>query len=504
MSAGVARAATVILTVAAVLTAGCSQTAPADGSAVAADADGTEPNAPAATGNGPRVRFPAALTPCTPDQRRARPGARGKQAAPSAPPATEPPEIGAEPRTHRFCADVPLPGHGQTVRVGVLSGTADRPLTAASVLVYHPGGPGIDPVDSLFNDPPPVDLAEFTVLTWRGVTAGSDRGACGPQTLRFGHDRDVLADAAAATVARECGLTGDLAGATRAADELVGVLEVLGLGPVSLLAHSYGTAIAQQVLSRHPDRVRRAVLDGPVGLQVPWAQRRAATARTLTAAAARLLATCVDVLCGVRVDSYAALRGQIIQRRATVGSSSLTLSGTDLDQATLVALRDPDNWAGWRTAVRRAADGDGSDLYRMSEQYWTGVSRAAYYRAVCRDLDLPGATSAYRDADPLVAAYLSEFAPCAHAPSGPDDPPREVLPEQPPEVLVVASPNDVLTPTAFWSADPWLRSSSELCETRVEGHTSLRAARPRTAADIFLRGTASAAEAAARCATPDG
>lgn len=53
------------------------------------------------------------------------------------------------------------------------------------------------------------------------------------------------------------------------ADDVVRVLDAAGLEQADLAGVSFGAAVAQRVLVRHPDRVRRAVLlDAPVGRHV--------------------------------------------------------------------------------------------------------------------------------------------------------------------------------------------------------------------------------------------
>lgn len=52
-------------------------------------------------------------------------------------------------------------------------------------------------------------------------------------------------------------------------EQLVGLLDALGLDRVSLVGNSFGGAIALRLAARHPERVRRLVLMGSVGVDFP-------------------------------------------------------------------------------------------------------------------------------------------------------------------------------------------------------------------------------------------
>lgn len=52
-------------------------------------------------------------------------------------------------------------------------------------------------------------------------------------------------------------------------DQLVGLLDALGLNTVSIVGNSFGGGIALAFMIAHPDRVDRAVLMGPAGLDFP-------------------------------------------------------------------------------------------------------------------------------------------------------------------------------------------------------------------------------------------
>src|SRR5215471_2955553 len=52
-------------------------------------------------------------------------------------------------------------------------------------------------------------------------------------------------------------------------DQLVGLLNALGLESASIIGNSFGGAIALHFAHRHPERVQRLILMGPVGTSCP-------------------------------------------------------------------------------------------------------------------------------------------------------------------------------------------------------------------------------------------
>lgn len=409
--------------------------------------------AAAACSDGAAPSAPLALEPCFPA---AAPGAEsgsvvveeGQEVPPAAPPGL-----------FFHCGTL---GEGETaIEVAVVSDRAEGPLAGRRVLVYHPGGPGISPVETLLGDPPGVDYAIHSVLAWDGVTASRQPGACGPLAGLYASADRAAELEIAGDVAVEClggGDTAAPAGAPAAAAELEAVRQALGVERVDLLTHSYGTAVAEAYLHAHSDRVARAVLDGPVALEVGWDDRLAAVGDALDRVTVPLAGAYID------------LRSGLMAAPAPVGSSTLELTGTTVDQATLLAMRSQEYWPGYQAAVAAAAAGDATSLWQMSERYYFGLDRSVFYAALCSDIDHPRSFDGYRvDDHPLLAAYASELAPCAAIARGglgaPGDAGR-------PEVLVLASPFDVLTPAALLDSAPVLRERGTVCRTDVVGHTS--------------------------------
>ena len=413
-----------------------------------------------------------------------------------------------EEEAHRFCFQVhwiDSVGAEQDVQVFGFADQADDPLNDRSVLIYHPGGPALSPVRMMAADAPLEYLDTHVVVAFDGTTASLTHGHCGSATTKFGTDRDPFDPAAgAANVAADClhsfGGPADI-GAQRGAEELDLVRQALGVEQVDLLMISYGTAIGEAYLRAYPDRVRRAALDAPIAMEVPWGDRVSALDGTLRAAADELVAACVDRGCdavehGGQVPTYRVLREAVLARDPAVGGGNLRLTPVMLDQATLLAVRDPSAAEAYADAVEAALGGDGTPLYAMGEKYFFDLDRNVFYRSICADIDRPSDARDYAvRGQELLSTWTSELAPCSGFP-------YRSLPEPAgdahPDVLIVASSRDVLTPASLLDSAPVLAGFGAVCRTNLAGHASFRDAAVQAEILAFLR-DGDAAAAAARC-----
>jgi pimeloyl-ACP methyl ester carboxylesterase len=259
---------------------------------------------------------------------------------------------------------------------------------------------------------------------------------------------------------------------------------------------SYGTAIIEQYLRSYGQAVGRAVLDGPIALEVPWIARVQAVGKAQSEGASALVRTCATERCKAAGNAttgltYEGLRRVLVERAPAIGGGNAKLTGTIIDQATLLALRSESYWAPWVAAVDSALGGDGTDLWALGEKEYFDLDRAVFYRSICSDINLPPTFEAFgAPQDQLLWAYTSALAPC----SGYPHTPFAVAPDRPSaEVLVLASPKDPLTPSTLLDSAPELRALGTVCETDVVGHTSLRDPKFGPLALSFLTGTAEAA-----------
>jgi pimeloyl-ACP methyl ester carboxylesterase len=412
-----------------------------------------------------------------------------------------------EEAAHRFCFQVHWSdsvGFEQDVQVFGFADQVDAPLANRSVLIYHPGGPALSPVRMMAADAPLEYLDTHVVVAFDGTTASLTPGSCSPATSKFGTDRDPFDPAAdARVVATDClhgfGGPADI-GAQRGAAELELVRQALGVEQVDLHMISYGTAIGEAYVRAHPDRVRRAAFDAPIAMEVPWGDRVSALDEVLRAAADELAAACVDGACGAignggRLPTYRLLREAVLARDPAVGGGDLRLTAVMLDQATLLALRDPSAADAYADAVEAALGGDGTPLYAMGEKYFFDLDRNVFYRSICADIDRPSDARDYAvRGQELLSTWTSELAPCSGFP-------YRSLPEPArggdPDVLIVASTRDVLTPASLLDSAPVLAGFGAICRTDQAGHTSSQNASVQAEIRAFLRGGGAAA--AARC-----
>lgn len=118
---------------------------------------------------------------------------------------------------------------------------------------------------------PSTPAADGSTLAWHG--RGSDRALVLLPGLSLGRvcllplrglgRRDLALDPRGVARSRPAVLPRDLDGY---ADDAVAVLDALGLPRADVLALSFGAAVAQRLLARHPSRVGKAVLvSAPVG-----------------------------------------------------------------------------------------------------------------------------------------------------------------------------------------------------------------------------------------------
>ncbi len=387
-----------------------------------------------------------------------------------------------------FCATIPANfGFGDyPLTVKVASSRESRPFDQRVPAIYHPGGPGLSPTQALVEDPPAVDFARFTVLSWDGATASARKGMCGPNSLAYGTSRTVDTYAAqVAVVARECKLgdtTRALTGASLAAEELERIRVMLGIGNVTILAHSYGTAIAEHYLRQYAEHVRLAVLDGPVALGTPWATRVSAVRAALARAVGKLLGECERARCGKQLaelvregKTYEQVRAEVVAADPKIGLSSAKLTAIVVDQAVLLGLRTTRYWPDLLDALDAALAGDATSLARIGQRYATAVDRANFYQSFCHDIDHPKDAGSYASgSDALLDAFTTELAPCATVPAPAYPAATEAWTPGKPPVLVLASESDPLAPAALLAADRELTSKATVCLTGVVGHTGIR------------------------------
>jgi pimeloyl-ACP methyl ester carboxylesterase len=281
------------------------------------------------------------------------------------------------------------------------------------VLAGWPGQAG-SRVDEYTWESPGRDLIMFDQ---RGTGAGALR--C----------RDLEA-ATPSDAGREAAACATLLGDSRAffgTDDTVEDIEELrvqlGLERLTIVGSAYGAYVAQRYALRHPDRVERLLLEGPVdaaGVDVLYvdsmaAVRRALPARCRSGCGSFTRDTLADTARLVERLASEPLRGTIVgprgQRRTAV------LTGQELLHTLVAGDRDFLSASEYPAAVASALRGDPAPILRMKRRglshVWSrrpGIeSAAAYALTMCEEARFPwsrNATPAERDE----AAYRAETA----------------------------------------------------------------------------------------------
>jgi pimeloyl-ACP methyl ester carboxylesterase len=191
-----------------------------------------------------------------------------------------------------------------------------------------------------------------------------------------------------------------------AADDLDEVAARMGYERVNLLAGSYGTAVAQEMMRRHPGRVRTAVLDGVVPLDVDFVEAFAPNAQRVLD---EVVAECArDEAChGAFPDprgdlDRAVARLQAAPVRVAARSHGDRTAAATLDVGALAMsvrkLLYSDATRGFVPAVlHAAASGDDRAIaplvVRTAEAMARDLSVGAYLSVTCAE-DLAGVTPA--------------------------------------------------------------------------------------------------------------
>jgi pimeloyl-ACP methyl ester carboxylesterase len=205
-------------------------------------------------------------------------------AAQSGPLRTEPFTLrsydGRERPAERLRLTVPADGRdGRTIDLAFLrlrpTGTATRPP-----LVFLMGGPGV-PASVIAPIPPYFTLfirlaegGDVILLDQRGIGDSMPKSECPAATAPLPVDvfeRPEALLAAFAANYRACGAALPAPARPtdftieRVADDIEAIRRALGVPQVDLLGFSFGSRIALEVVKRHPDRVRKIVLQGVLG-----------------------------------------------------------------------------------------------------------------------------------------------------------------------------------------------------------------------------------------------
>jgi pimeloyl-ACP methyl ester carboxylesterase len=265
--------------------------------------------------------------------------------------------------------------------------TRNREPSLGTIVAVE-GGPGYstrasrDSYLDLFG--PLLDRRDLLLVDNRG-TGGSGAIDCPPLQSYVG---SFVVNAG--KCGRQLGPAADDYGSANAAEDLVAVLDALGILTVDLYGDSYGTFFSQTFAVRHPERLRSLVLDAsyPIEGSDPWYRdSNRALRAAFRAACAR------DARCAARGGDPIARLTQLLDR---VRAAPITGDAYDAD------------------GTLRTVTVDGAALAAIA---WNGSS----YESIYRELDA-AARAALRPVGADVTPLLRLAAENLPAPGGAGDP----------------------------------------------------------------------------------
>ena len=368
---------------------------------------------------------------------------------------------------------------GEKIEISVVRRPAEDPARRIGALVMNPGGPGASGIEFVRDGGATyVDAdtrARFDLIGFdpRGV-GESAPVRCLPDNRRPAvHGAAAVQEARqeAATCVQKAGNALPQLSTVATARDLELLRAALGEEKLTYLGVSYGTVLGSTYADLFPGKVRAMVLDGPLD-PTTWFEDRAGLDRLNAAGFQRALEAFFD---GCRRNPRACSFGDgdpaaaLDHLLARIAATPLPVPGSrvplDRDEATAgiaSALYDEQSWPFLGGALRKARDGEGSDL-RMLAGLQTGRRTDdtrtnlldAHQAVMCADADPPadprtlaaelarlspvfGGGTTIADADADVCRFWPRAAERYH-------PAAEVARGAPP-ILVVAATGDPATP----------------------------------------------------------
>jgi pimeloyl-ACP methyl ester carboxylesterase len=409
------------------------------------------------------------------------------------------------------CASLPVPldesTPDRTIDLALARRRADE--DPIGILLTNPGGPGASGLslaanaDRYFSD---EILDHFDIVAWdpRGVGQSAPVDCVDDLDFFFAVDhspddaREVAENVAASErLADGCA---DRSGAllpyvsSRATvRDMDRIRAALGEEQLSYVGFSYGTYLGALYADQFPERVRAMVLDGAVDPALDFAAASRGQALGFERALDAFLDDCARRDCGFGGDdphrSYSRLMAAIDAEElpAELDGEDRRLGPGEADLGVATALYGgTEDWPVLADALRRAAQGDGSRLLALADQY-TGRRKGgeysnameAFYAIGCLDVPAPTDDEVQALADELAVdapnfgpatVWLSN--PCAHWPVAPGPAPGPVRGVGAPPILVVGTTNDPATPFAWAEALAAELQSARLLVFEAEGHTA--------------------------------
>jgi pimeloyl-ACP methyl ester carboxylesterase len=412
------------------------------------------------------------------------------------------------------CATVAVPldhtvPDGRTIDLALARRRADGNRIGS--LLVNPGGPGAPGTQLAANADffPSGVLEHFDVVGWdpRGTGASAPIDCLDDLDPFFAADHspddpvevEAQVDAGRELVegceARSADLLPYLSSAATV-DDMDAIRAALGEQQISYLGFSYGTYLGALYADTYPDRVRAIVLDAAVDPSLGFEDLARDQAIGFDNALNAFLDDCERNTCGFGgADPHGAFTRLIAQIDAEslpgeLDGEERTLGPGEADIGVASALYGGvPAWEFLAEALNDAAQGDGSRLLALSDEYTgrkTGGeydnAQEAFYGISCLDTAAPTVDelAAIADRSQAVAPVFGAStvwlgAPCSVWPVPATAQPAPIAAAGAPPIVVIGTSNDPATPMKWARSLADQLESGHLVEWRGEGHSALGA-----------------------------
>lgn len=378
-------------------------------------------------------------------------------------------------------------------------------------LVFNPGGPGVSGVtlavsyasivpDDILNhfdfvsfDPRGIGLSNPLVCA---TDRQKDQWAALDPDVRTARGR-TTARATATALAQGCVKKAGTAALAQyntevSARDLDRVRQAVGDDKLTYLGFSYGTMLGAQYAHLFPDKVRAAVLDGPVDPTldtVRWAQSQANGFETEYR---RFGAWCTTQpgcrsLADVQVTTAALIR-QLDRTplRVSSGTTARSVTGGIVTTAALYAMYDKNLWQRLASALLAARNNDGTGLLSLADDYNERDSSGHFTNVLETFTAYTCNDDGVRPTDAQITAKANEwarkypvfglsFAASLYSCTGwPDRHSSLALPSATtaPAILVIGTTHDPATPFTGAAALAHALGSGVVLTAQGDGHTA--------------------------------
>jgi pimeloyl-ACP methyl ester carboxylesterase len=413
----------------------------------------------------------------------------------------------------RVPLDYAHPDPADDLRLAVARKKATDTKHRLGSLLVNPGGPGGSAIDYLqyaaYGFPEKVTSRyDMAAVDPRGVARSapvrclSDKGMDAYSAVDVTPDdtaevnKLVAADTSFAAACRKS--SGALLGHVSTIDSArdMDVLRaLLGDRRLGYVGKSYGTLLGATYAGLFPSRVGRLVLDGAVDPSMNALQGDRAQAGGFQTAFEAFAKDCVTRSgCPLGRGSVADAGRRLATLFKKLDAHPLPTGGSRrLTEAlgttgVLSAMYDQDEWPTLRTALTKAANGDGAGLLRLSDEYYERDTKGHYSNLMAANaavncLDLPPALSgpaavraalpSFTKTSPLFGANLAwSSLTCAYWPVHATGEPRRIAAAGAAPILVVGTTRDPATPYAWARSLAAQLSSGVLLTYNGDGHTA--------------------------------